>query len=161
MLGCHHVDIRGIANGPPDSFLSVLVLEPTVVGVVPPKVRRDRRRHDGDVAGTSNVPSAGEEPGHIAIFGRVRSKTSEMLRLLVTCWDVADRRLSRLGAGTRRCPPRNMATRRGRPIVECGKCDHAPYLHLSAADGFSAPKMGNPSGPSQYFAQASIRPQQL
>jgi len=45
-----------------------------------------------------------------------------------------------------------MATRRGRPIVECGKCDHAPYLHLSAADGFSAPKMGNPSGPSQYFA---------
>src|ERR1700761_5598761 len=62
VLDRDHLDVGGFADGPPSDPSAILVLKPTVVRVVPTKVRVDDMRHDTDVAPTGYVPGGGEQP---------------------------------------------------------------------------------------------------
>jgi hypothetical protein len=56
MLSWDKFNIGRIADRPPNDVFRILVLEPTVVRVVPTKVRVDDILHGTDVAPTGYVP---------------------------------------------------------------------------------------------------------
>ena len=62
MLSRDELDIGGFGDGVPDDVCGIGVLEPTVVGVVPTKVRVDDVGHRTDIAPPRDIPGDDAQP---------------------------------------------------------------------------------------------------
>src|SRR3954451_6572211 len=92
-MGWLEFDIGGVADGMPNDFAAIGVLEPTAVRIVAPQVGVEGSGHGTDVAMTGHGTGGGDLPRVVQARGCSLVITSKMLALHIADWYGTDRRL--------------------------------------------------------------------
>ncbi len=98
MLGRDEFDIGRVGNGVPNYVVSILVLEPAAIGIVPAKVRVDDICHGTDIAFAVHLANRDEQPGMIQPPVSLLGKVAEVPLLYVAGRYRTHRRPVGLGA---------------------------------------------------------------
>ena len=97
----------------------VRVLEPTVIRLVPTKVRVDDVTHGADVAPTGFVAGADHQPGIVEPLGRVAEKAAKMGFLHRAERDITYRSLPWLWRARQATPAKTRLPLLRRPVMNC------------------------------------------
>ena len=98
-------------------LLRIFVFEPTVIRLVPTKVRVDDVTHDADIAPTWFVSGADHQPCIVEPSGRVTGKAAKMGLLHSAERHITYRSLPGFLEGGGRCLPRHDSARLRRPVI--------------------------------------------